>query len=74
MTIKELEKILEDNDLLVQIQYTKKTIYELRNSDNIKKCSITSTQFFNLKERLNFKHLKSEGFGVRKNYYKRQFI
>ena len=67
----ELEKILEDNDLLVQIHYNKRTIYELRNSNDVKKVSITSRQFDNLKERLNFNHLKSEGLGVRKHYYKR---
>jgi hypothetical protein len=71
MTIKELEKLLEDNDLLVQIQYNKKTTYELRNSEEVKKHSITSRQFDNLKERLNFNHFKSEGLGVRKHYYKR---
>jgi hypothetical protein len=62
MTIKELEKLLEDNDILVQIQYNKRTIYELRNSNDVKKVSITSRQF---------NHLKSEGLGVRKHYYKR---
>jgi len=56
MTIKELEKLLEDNDLLVQIQYNKRTIYELRNSNDVKKVSITSRQFDNLKEKLNFNH------------------
>lgn len=71
MTIKELEKSLEDNDILVHIQYNKITIYELRNSNDVKKHSITSRQFYNLKERLNFNHLKSEGLGVRKHYYKR---
>ena len=71
MTIKELEKLLEDNDILVQIQYNKRTIYELRNSNDVKKVSITSRQFDNLKEILNFNHLKSEGLGVRKHYYKR---
>ena len=71
MTIKELEKLLEDNDILVQIQYIKRTIYELRNSNDVKKVSITSRQFDNLKERLNFNYLKSEGLGVRKHYYKR---
>ena len=71
MTIKDLEKLIEENDLLVQIQYNKRTIYELRNSDDVKKHSITSKQFDNLKERLNFNHLKSEGFAVRKHYYKR---
>lgn len=71
MTIKELEKLLEDNDILVKIQYNKRTIYELRNSDDVKKHNITSRQFDNLKERLNFNHLKSEGLGVRKHYYKR---
>lgn len=71
MTIKDLEKLIEENDLLVQIQYNKKTIYELRNSDDVKKHSITSKQFDNLKERLNFNHLKTEGLAVRKHYYKR---
>ena len=64
-------KLLEDNDILVRIQYNKRTIYELRNSNDVKKVSITSRQFDNLKERLNFNHLKSEGLGVRKHYYKR---
>ena len=71
MTIKDLEKLIEENDLLVQIHYNKRTIYELRNSDDVKKHSITSKQFDNLKERLNFNHLKSEGLAVRKHYYKR---
>lgn len=71
MTIKELEKLLEDNDILVQIQYNKRTIYELRNSNDVKKVSITSRQFDSLKERLKFNHFKSEGLGVRKHYYKR---
>ena len=71
MTIKELEKILESSDFLVEIQYNRKTVYELRNSNDVKKVSITSRQFDNLKERLNFNHLKSEGLGVRKHYYKR---
>ena len=71
MNYQELEKLLEDNDILVQIQYNKRTIYELRNSNDVKKVSITSRQFDNLKERLNFNYLKSEGLGVRKHYYKR---
>jgi len=71
MTIKELEKLLEGDDLLVQIQYTKKTIYELRNSSDVKKHTITSRQFDNLKERLNFNYFDSAGLGVRKHYYKR---
>lgn len=70
MTIKELETLIEDDDLLVQVQYNKRTVYELRNSDDVKKHSITSRQFDNLKEKLNFNHLKSEGL-VRKHYYKR---
>ena len=71
MTTKELEKLLEEDDLLVQIQYNKRTIYELRNSNDIKKHNITSRQFDSLKEKLKFNHLKSEGLGVRKHYYKR---
>lgn len=71
MTIKELEKALEDNDILVQIQYNKRTAYELRNGSNVKKHSITSKQFYNLKSKFNFNHLKSEGLAVRKHYYKR---
>jgi phage replication-related protein YjqB (UPF0714/DUF867 family) len=71
MSIKELEKVLEYDDILVQIQYTKKTFYELRNSSDVKKHTITSRQFDNLKERLNFNYLKSEGLAVRKHYYKR---
>lgn len=70
MSIKELEKILESSDFLVEIQYNRKTVYELRNSSDIKKYSITSKQFENLKTKFNFKHLKSEGLGVRKHYYK----
>ena len=31
MNYQELEKLLEDNDILVQIQYNKRTIYELIN-------------------------------------------
>ena len=71
MTIKELEKVLEDNDMLVKIQYTKRTTYELRNLKDVKKHIITSKQFENLKEKFNFNYLKSEGLGVRKHYYKR---
>lgn len=71
MTIKELENILEDNDILVQILYNNKTIYELRNSNDVKKNSITSRQFDNLIQKFNFNHFKSEGLGVVKHYYKR---
>ena len=61
MTIIELEKKLEDNDVLVRVQYNKRTIYELRDKDDVKKHNITSTQFDNLKSKLNFKYSKSEG-------------
>lgn len=71
MTIKELEKLLEGDDLLVEILHRRKIIYELRNSNDVKKYSITSRQFDNLKERLNFNYFKSEGLAVRKCYYKR---
>ncbi len=74
MTIKELEKSLEDNDFLVQIHYNKRTVYELRNSHDVKKHSITSTQFGNLKKRLKFNLLKSEGSLVTKHYYKRSIV
>jgi hypothetical protein len=71
MTIKELETLVQDNDLLVEIQYNKRTVYELRSSNDVKKHSVTAMQFDRLKERLKFNHLKTEGLGVRKHYYKR---
>ena len=61
MTLKELEKVLTKDDFLVEIQYTKKAIYELRNSKDIKKYNITYNQFVKLKSKFNFKHLKLEG-------------
>lgn len=72
MKAEELEKILDNNDLLVQILYRKKTVYELRNLSDVKKYSITSKQFENLKSKFNFKYFKSEGLMIRKHYYKRE--
>lgn len=71
MTIKELEKVLEDDDLLVRILFSGGLVYELRNGRDVKKHTITSKQFDYLMSKFNFKHLKTEGYLVAKQYYKR---
>jgi hypothetical protein len=70
-TIKQLEDSLNKSDFLVEIQYNKRTVYEIRSDADIKKNTITSTQFNSLKSKFNFIFIGSNGMTVRTHYYKR---
>jgi hypothetical protein len=71
MTIKEIEKDLSKEDFLVAICYHKKTIYEIRNAKNVRKYTITSRQFDNLKAKFGFEHCNLVG-GITMNYYRQK--
>jgi hypothetical protein len=72
MTIKEIEKDLSKEDFLVAICYSRKTVYEVRNAKDVRKYTITSKQFDNLKTKFGFEYFNSVGFGIPKHYYKQK--